>query len=179
MSETSAAKTPHPWSSDSLFAKAQRYAEEMLSHDRDDWRFAFWSTLTLELLARAALAHVSSALLADSKDWTHLYFADRIRTQGTKICAQVYRHLLRVRAAPRNSCEVRVATRKLRCSPSLPTKRRARTLGGTPFDSIAAAEWLPLFYEACEILISRNGREHGDAGRQGRGSPRRPDCRRR
>src|SRR5262245_8058115 len=76
-----AAKAAHIWSKDALLTKAQRYAEEMLGHDRDDWRFAFWSSLALELLARAALANISPALLADSKDrnnpkeWHNLYFA--------------------------------------------------------------------------------------------------------
>ncbi len=76
-----AAKAAHIWSKDALFAKAQRYAEEMLGHHRDDWRFAFWSSLTLELLARAALANMSPTLLAESKDrsnakdWNNLYFA--------------------------------------------------------------------------------------------------------
>src|SRR5216117_3698225 len=73
--KSTAAKAAHIWSKDALLTKAQRYAEEMLSHDRDDWRFAFWSSLTLELLARAALANVSLTLLAEQKEWNNLYFA--------------------------------------------------------------------------------------------------------
>lgn len=68
-------KSPHPWSADALFSKAQRYAEVMLVH-KGDWQFGFWSTMLLEILARAALAKASPALLADcSRDWKHLQFA--------------------------------------------------------------------------------------------------------
>jgi len=56
-------QTPHAWSRDALLVKAQRYAEQMLSNPRESWQFAFWSSLALELLARAALASVSPALL--------------------------------------------------------------------------------------------------------------------
>ena len=71
-----AAPVPHPWSHGALLAKAQRYAEIMVDHAKDEWRFALWSSLTLELLLRAALARVSPVLLAESRNnWNHLYFA--------------------------------------------------------------------------------------------------------
>src|SRR2546421_295754 len=68
---------PSLWTQRLLLTKAQRYAEEMHRCERDDWRFAFWSTLSLELLARAALAHISPVLLADvrSDSWRHLFYA--------------------------------------------------------------------------------------------------------
>ena len=40
----------HEWSAEALLNKAQSYSEEMLSFPHDDWRFALWSTLSLELL---------------------------------------------------------------------------------------------------------------------------------
>jgi L-asparagine oxygenase len=63
------------WDSGAMLAKAQRYAEEMQRHAHDDWRFAFWSSLTLELIARSALAKVSPVLLADHTNWNNLYYA--------------------------------------------------------------------------------------------------------
>ena len=69
-------QVPHEWSAASLLNKAQLYAETMLSFPHDDWRFTLWSTLSLELLARAALANVSPTLLADSKaSWNNLLFS--------------------------------------------------------------------------------------------------------
>src|SRR5688572_2067330 len=70
-----AAPVPHPWSHGALLTKAQRYAEIMTDHSKDDWRFALWSSLTLELLLRAALASVSPVLLAEDRNWHQTYFA--------------------------------------------------------------------------------------------------------
>lgn len=68
-------RTPHEWSKEALFAKAQRYVEEMLSKEHCDWQFGFWSVLALEMLIRAALARISPALLADGKEWNNVLFA--------------------------------------------------------------------------------------------------------
>src|SRR5262245_45022887 len=64
-----------PWSEEGLFAKAQLYIERMEAHTADDWQFGLWSTLALELVARAALAHISPVLLADSNNWRNLTYA--------------------------------------------------------------------------------------------------------
>jgi hypothetical protein len=65
----------HAWSSEALFNKALLYVGEMESHTVEDWQFAFWSTLSLELLARAAVAFISPTLLANRKDWRNVYHA--------------------------------------------------------------------------------------------------------
>ncbi len=70
-----ATQVPHGWSKEALLAKSQMFFEEMLRHPRDDWQFAHWSTLSLELLARAALAHISPTLLADERNWNNVYYA--------------------------------------------------------------------------------------------------------
>lgn len=59
--------TPDAWDADALFAKSQRYAERMLRGNIDDAEKALWSSMALELLARAALANIHPVLLADSK----------------------------------------------------------------------------------------------------------------
>lgn len=59
--------TNNPWSSDSLFAKSLTYLQQMEASIADDWKYGLWSSLSLELLARAALSNVSPVLLADSK----------------------------------------------------------------------------------------------------------------
>ena len=79
-----ATQQQHPWSKEALLAKAQRFAEQMLSYPKDDWRFALWSTLVLELLGRAALARVNPALLAEAKDWNNLYFSLGFTPTATK-----------------------------------------------------------------------------------------------
>jgi len=65
--------TQHPWSSEALFNKALLYVGEMERYTADDWKFGFWSSLSLELLARAALANISPTLLANRNDWRNIY----------------------------------------------------------------------------------------------------------
>src|SRR5206468_9043221 len=66
--------TPEAWDAEALFLKAQRYAQRMSEEDSGSWEYALWSSLSLELLARAALSNVSPALLADTdKHWSSLY----------------------------------------------------------------------------------------------------------
>jgi hypothetical protein len=63
------------WDSTALLNKAQRYIEEMQEHSHSDWKAVLWSSLALELLARAALAKFSPALLADTTSWHNLSYA--------------------------------------------------------------------------------------------------------
>lgn len=67
--------TIHPWSEEALFQKATLYIQLMESTTAEDWQFGFWSALSLELLARAALAHISPTLLADMSNWRNLTYA--------------------------------------------------------------------------------------------------------
>ena len=64
----------HPWSEDSLFNKAKLYVEEMESKP-SGWQSGFWSALSLEILARAALSHISPVLLASDRNWRNLMHA--------------------------------------------------------------------------------------------------------
>lgn len=58
----------HGWSPEALFNKALLYVGEMEKHAADHWQHRFWASLSIELLARAALAGISPILLADRKD---------------------------------------------------------------------------------------------------------------
>ena len=66
-------QVPGGWSKDALLAKGQLYVEQMQAFAHDDWRFVLSSTLALELLARATLAHISPTLLADRRTGTTLF----------------------------------------------------------------------------------------------------------
>ena len=66
---------PDTWDAEALYNKAQRYAQRMIGAHEDDWEYALWSSLSLELLARSALSNVNPALLADPENWSNLYYA--------------------------------------------------------------------------------------------------------
>lgn len=144
------------WSKDDFLKKAQRYAQIMCAHSRDSWEFAFWSTLTLELLARAALSNVSPTLLADPKDWNNIYYA--------------LGHTPKVARFTPKSINISFVFSRLKdVIPGFTTdhesfavlhmSRRNEELhsGETPFDSIKNSAWLPSFYETCETLLTSMG----------------------
>lgn len=146
----------HPWSASALLAKAQRYAEEMLRHPVDDWRFAFWAAHILEFLGRAALAKVSPTLLADARNWNNIYYAlGRAPTQS--------------KFAPKSVGMAEVVERLEQALPDFTPelaglaaaqlKRRNEELhsGGTPLDGLGTSSWLPWFYELCDVLLRSLG----------------------
>lgn len=154
-SKVSASKTAHPWSKDALLAKAQRYAEHMLSHSRDDWQFGLLSTFVLEFLGRASLARVSPALLAELRDWNNLYFSLGFDPTAKKFI-------------PRSIDVTTVFARLREINPEFTTElegfaaqhvnRRNEELhtGGTPFDSLTT-DWLAIYYETCHVLLRSLG----------------------
>lgn len=128
----------------------------MLSYPKDDWRFALWSTLVLELLGRAALARVNPALLAEAKDWKNLYFSLGFTPIVTKFVPKsidvstVFSRLQEILPA---------FTKELEGFAVLHMARRNEELhaGSTPFDSLKATAWLPIYYQTCSTLIESLG----------------------
>ena len=148
---------PHIWSAEALRNKAQEYAEEMLSCPRDDWKFMLWSTLSLELLARAALSNVSPTLVADSKvDWHNVLFSLGIQPKIRKYSP---------RAIDISEVFVRLQELIQDFTPDLATfckghmTRRNEELhsGATPFVDVSVTSWLPNYYEACAVLLESLG----------------------
>lgn len=124
----------------------------MLAHERGDWLFAFWSSLTLELLARGTLAYVSPVLLADPEDWNNIYYALGRTPTASKF-------------SPKSIQTNKVLNRMRQILPefgkeledfcALHTGRRNAEVHSaeTPFTAIKESEWLPSFYRACDILL--------------------------
>lgn len=151
-----ATQQQHSWSKDALFSKAQRFAEEMLKHPKDDWQFALWSTLALELLGRAALAKVNPALLAEAKDWNNLYYSLGFNPTANKF-------------VPKSIDVTAVFSRLREIHPEFTTElegfavlhmtRRNEELhaGSTPFDSLKTTAWLPTYYQTCTVLVESLG----------------------
>lgn len=154
-SRSKATKAAHPWSSDALLAKAQRYAQEMLSFDRDEWQFGLLSTFVLEFLLRAALARVSPALLADPKDWNNTLFALGHSPKALKFL-------------PKSIDTSSVLARLRDILPDFTTElegfaaqhinRRNEELhaGSTPLDPLPT-QWLSGFYLTAQVLLREFG----------------------
>lgn len=145
-------KIPHEWSAESLLDKAQRYASVMLEQDRTKWHFGFWSALTLEMVARAALAKISPTLLADGRNWNNTYYALGHAPTEPKFIprsvdvSEVFKHLRAI--VPEFTEEAHNF-----CSKHINLRNTELHSGSLPFDSLGTSTWLPNFYHACQILL--------------------------
>lgn len=150
--QSKTAKTVHPWSKEALLAKAQRYAQEMQSNSRDDWRFGLMSTFVLEFLARAALANISPALLAEPKSWSNLYFSLGHTPNAQKFIPKSI-DITEVFARLRDT--IPTFTTELEGFSAQHVSRRNEELhaGSTPFDGLNTS-WLARFYETSTVLLA-------------------------
>ncbi len=151
----------HPWSEEALLAKARVYIERMEAHAPDDWEFGFWSALSLELLARAALAHISPMLLADIKNWRNLTHA-----LGRAPTAKKYSptSISTAEGFSRLGELIPVFTEEIAGFCTIHSDRRNAELhsGELAFTSLGTSEWLPRYYLACKILLESIGKELAD-----------------
>ncbi len=125
--------------------------------DSDEWEYALWSGFSLEFLARAALANVSPALLAETdKNWASLYHAlgfnpteERFSPKSIAI-SEVFKRLMAI---------LPNFTKEHEAFGILHTGRRNSELhtGEPAFDGIKGSVWQPRFYQTCEILLSSVG----------------------
>jgi hypothetical protein len=154
--------TPDTWNPESLFVKAQRYIENMLAVDSNQWEYALWSSLSLEFVARAALANVSPALLADNKEgWSSLYHALGFKPPELKFTpksisiSDVFRRLLAI---------LPDFNKEHSDFGILHTGRRNSELhsGEAAFEGINASTWQPEFYRAINILLRSMGMSLAD-----------------
>ena len=144
---------PHEWSQELLLNKAQSYAEEMLSFAHDDWRYALWSTLSLELLARAALCSISPTLMADVKSsWDHLLYALDIQPKTANFApraidiSEVFRRLQEL--IPDFTPELEAF-----CKRHMSKRNEELHSGASPFVGTNVVSWIPTYYRACEVIL--------------------------
>ena len=149
---------PHEWAAEALLNKAQLYSEEMLSFPHDDWKFALWSTLSLELLARAALSTFSPALVAETKNnWDSLLYALDIQPNTTNFIpraidiSEVFNRLQKL--IPDFTPELESFCRR-----HMAKRNEELHSGGTPLVGVSTASWLPTYYQACIVLLSSMGK---------------------
>jgi len=146
------------WSHDSLWQKAKQYIERAFAADRESPLFPFWASLSLEFLARACLAKVHPALLADPDKPENLLFAFEIGATDKPKSIAITTVYLRCRLiAPEFTDDLAKACTTL-------TERRNAELhsGDTSFDGLPTSAWLAQFYKACQVLLRAQGFELGD-----------------
>jgi hypothetical protein len=153
-------KTPPSCDPEALYLKAQRYVQHMSALDSDTWEYALWGSLALELLARAALANVSPALLAETEKteqgWSSLYHAlgfapteARFAPKSIPI-SEVFKRLTPIPPA---------FTKEHELFGIRHTGKRNTELhsGELAFDGVKGSAWQPDFYRTREVLLASMG----------------------
>jgi hypothetical protein len=147
----------HPWSEEALFSKAVLYVQEMQKHPADNWQFGLWATLSIELLARAALSHVSPTLLANRRDWRNVHHALGHPATSVKFLPsstpsnEVLSMLNEI--IPSFTNELFEA-----CGKALVRRNAELHTGEDAFAGIGTSEWLPYFYISCKVLLEFMGK---------------------
>ena len=146
--------TPATFDPQALYTKALRYIQNMDDYDSDEWEYALWSSLALEFLARAALANVSPALLAEAdKNGSTLYFAlgftpfeERFSPKSISI-SEVFKRL---------SAILPEFTKEHESFGVVHTGKRNAELhtGELAFEGVKGSTWQPRFYQTCQMLLT-------------------------
>ena len=145
------------WASDTLYSKAKLYARRAHDERIDSALFGFWMSLSMELLARAALASIHPALLADPREPDNIQYAFGIVPKGVPKSIQAKALFAR--------CSVFITdfTDKMSGHCLIMADRRNAELhsGVAAFEGIDNSGWLPSTYEVIEILLNYLKRVHG------------------
>lgn len=157
MTVTSSA-VPKKWDPEALWAKARVYAERANQFAHEDPQFAFWSSLALEFLARAALSKCHPVLNADPRKLDNLLYALEvpIPTQPRSVSAHsVYERLRKI--VPKFDREEKSLCEFL----SLQRNEELHS-GALPFETLDGNEWIGRYYSTCEVLCDYLGKSLED-----------------
>jgi hypothetical protein len=148
---------PHPWSSESLYAKAQLYVEEMEGCAPDEWQFGLWSAMALELLVRAALSKFSPQLLAENSNWRNVSYALGMSPTAKRFSpTSISTKEALARLSELNSAFTEEISGF--CSKHMERRNAEVHTGEAVFASIGTSDWLPRFFKSCDVLLTILGK---------------------
>jgi hypothetical protein len=136
------------WTAEDLWQKAKLYATHAQKEDRGGQLFPLWCTFALEFLARAALARVSPALLADHRNPENIMYAFGLAATGHSLpAATVFRRCQRV--VP-NFTE----SEEKQCMALMDRRNEELHSGAPAFLEFPTRQWLAHYYRNCSLLCS-------------------------
>lgn len=145
------------WEYDPLWQKSKVYADRAIEERRDSPLFPFWCSLTLEFLARATLARIHPALLADPRGDDSMLFAFGFPAKRP-VSVPMKTVLSRCKALipELTDNEVRAAT-------ILVERRNVELHTGEPaFVDLPTSLWLADFYRTCHRLLTHQEKDLAD-----------------
>lgn len=137
------------WDHKTLWSKSKLYMERALAEDRNGPMFGFWSALALELVARATLAKVHPALLADPSDGGNLLFAFGYQTSARPRSIPSASVLRRCRVIVEGMTDDDVKF----CKAVIERRNEELHTGAPAFEGWSTALWLAEFYRVADLLL--------------------------
>jgi len=138
------------WSPEQFWLKAKAYIDRAnaIGHSSPD--FAFWSSLSLEFLARAALTTIHPVLNADPREDVSLLHAFGYTVPGQPKSLPVHAVYLRLEKTVPGFGK----TQRVLCDYLALLRNQELHTAGLPFDSLPLSKWLSRFYECCDVFCS-------------------------
>ncbi len=151
----------HAWSSEALFSKALLYVEEMDRYTAEDCQFGLWASLSLEMVARASLSHISPTLLANRRDWRNIHHAlghpsTSLGFVPTSVITSEVLSILK-EVVPGFTNELFEA-----CIKHVVRRNAELHSGEEAFAGVGTSSWLPHYYASCKVLLESMGKSLSD-----------------
>lgn len=143
------------WDGAALWLKAKAFFERANAvTDRSDSDYPLWSIMSLELLARSALATVHPILNADFRNEASILFAFGGPSSKAKsvVAAHAFDRLRILGKLSNEDVEF--------CKRLIDWRNEDLHTAGVPFDNLKERDWLPHFYAVCEVLSAPKTLEH-------------------
>ena len=146
------------WDYDPLWQKSKLFSARAAEEDRSGAIFALWSILAMETLARATLARVHPALLADPREGENIMYAFGYGTAKSPRSISMATVLKRCQVIIPEFTEAEV-----KFAAGLTERRNAELHTGKPaFEDLPTHLWLARYYVVVELLLDAQGRSLED-----------------
>lgn len=146
------------WTPEALYSKAVLFASYARAVGSDSPVFGLWSSLSIELLARAALAKIHPSLLADPRDHENILYGFGVPTQREPLSIPARTVFGRCRVLVGGFDEAA----EVHCQLLTGIRNRELHTGEAAFESLTHNRWMADHYRAVTILTNHLGADLSD-----------------
>jgi len=146
------------WSSDALWNKGKIYVGRALEQDRRSDLFPFYASLGLEFLARAALARIHPALLADPQDGNNILYAFGFPATARPVTVPAKTVFSRLKFVISDFSDDDLSL----CMALSELRNQELRTGKLAFEDLATGKWIAGYYRVIQKIIVQLGFELDD-----------------
>lgn len=137
------------WDSEQYYQKAKLYMDRANSFEHNQMEFPLWSSLAIEMLARAALTSVHPVLNADPREPDNLFHALEIESKKQPKSIPYHAVLKRLEVIVESFGE----TQRQLCDYLGYLRNDELHSAELAFERLPESKWLPRYYEVCLVLV--------------------------